>query len=120
MDSYGFSTAEQCYSGGELIGLSKQQRGILVEQLRWAVINLGLVRRESQCLDTDWKRIKDLTGSLERMSVIMSWGKFLKTTIVFCSFVFSMSFARMNFQRNLWEEEGRDGGLKGENLCSMP
>lgn len=37
------------------------------------VVNFGVLKRLNQCVDTQLKRIKDFTGSLFRMSSIISW-----------------------------------------------
>jgi hypothetical protein len=42
---------------------------------RWAAINSGFVMREYQSFDTNLKRSRDLTGSLVRISVIISSGR---------------------------------------------
>lgn len=46
-----------------------------VELWRWAAINSGFVMREYQSFDTNLKRSRDLTGSLVRISVIISSGR---------------------------------------------
>ena len=49
--------------------------GFWVELWRWEGINSGFVTREYQSFDTDLKRSRDLTGSLMRISLIISSGR---------------------------------------------
>jgi hypothetical protein len=42
------------------------------ERRRWAEMKAGELIKAEKGLETDWKRVKDLMGSLERMSVRVS------------------------------------------------